>query len=241
MFLENWAGHHVTPVSHILSLQCIYGAYLFRTHVNGLEQRFSIPVHVYEVTCQNLVFWHNSVFSSVEALLVRCLKRLGVCVQTNVAYFTAPFRRCNHILELWRIKKGKVNLLKWSSNVFSGKSYLNCIGTSWPSHCSDLINTFVSYYLLRSCRLWQNSITMLLSLERLFYSLTSFPQVAIPFKTGCCSHYIALLYFWKVLTANRRLIPLHLLANADSHPHLASVNFRPCVCVCMYVCIIHTK
>ncbi len=41
MFLANGAGHGVTPVSHILSLQCICGAYFSHIHVNGLEQGYS--------------------------------------------------------------------------------------------------------------------------------------------------------------------------------------------------------
>ncbi len=39
MFSANGAGHRVTPVSQ---LQCVCGVYFFRTHVNRLEQGYSI-------------------------------------------------------------------------------------------------------------------------------------------------------------------------------------------------------
>ncbi len=42
VFLANGAGHCVMPVSHILGLQCLCGAYIFCTHGNGLEQGYSI-------------------------------------------------------------------------------------------------------------------------------------------------------------------------------------------------------
>ncbi len=61
----------------------------------------------------------------------------------------------------------------------------------------------------------------------LFYSLMS--ETANLFKTGCCFHYIALLYFVKVVPANWRLTR-NIFSPTQIFTHiwrLASVNFRP--------------
>ncbi len=47
------------------------------------------------------------------------------------------------------------------------------------------------------------------------YFIRLWQKQQIPFKTGCCSHYIALLYFRKVLPANWQLTLLHILTNVS--------------------------
>ncbi len=54
-----------------------------------------------------------------------------------------------------------------------------------------------------------------------YYFIRLHQKQRISLKTGCCSHYIALLYFVKVLPANWRLTVLHILTNADFYSHLA--------------------
>ncbi len=132
---------------------------------------------------------------------------------------------CHHIFRLWRIKKGKVNLLKWDCNIFSGKLLEPCLGTSGPSlwpYQPICILLFDSLLSLMTEQLTNDQLVQHNDLVfGKYYFICLRQKQWISLKTGCCSHYIALLYFVKVLPTNWWLTLLHLLANAEFYSHLA--------------------
>ncbi len=93
----NGAGHRVTPVLHILSLQCECGANYFHTHINGLEQGYAISFIWGSYRTENLkgAKGVGAVPISIGGDLLKCEIKLKF-IKVNVNDFCQSIKKINH-------------------------------------------------------------------------------------------------------------------------------------------------